>query len=228
MANKILGNLIRYIVSEIQDADGLVYRTRLVKLLYLCDVEHYQSRGETLTGLEWVRYMFGPYAFELPAITRRMGLDLGEEELDFSTRRGVKYEVYDVPHPEGWLEPGQKGIIDRVIGRWGNEDLRLLLDYVYCDTQPMKNAQFGQTLDFRRISRAMRRSSSDSLDLSAGDKAAIRALLQKRQNISRQPARLNIKNLRAQEAEDESPLPPMSGTIRFDNPGVIRTFTERE
>ena len=207
MPQDFLSNLIRYIVAEVQDANGIVFRTRLVKLLYLCDIEYYRSTRERLTDLEWKRYKFGPYAFELPEKTRRIGLDLGEEEVDFATGRGVKYEVYNVPDPDKWLTFSQKQIVDRVIKQWGNEDLNALLDYVYCDTEPMLGAQYRETLDFRKITRGMRRAVSDTLDLSASDKEAVRQLIDKHGIISRKPT--IIKRAATQQSPDtviETPI----------------------
>jgi hypothetical protein len=226
MASKIIQNLIKYIVSEVQDADGFIFRTKLVKLLYLCDVEYYQSRRETLTGLEWKRYKYGPYAFELPDIMRRMGLDLGEEDLDFEIGHGVRYEAYDVPDPDKWLAIGQKLIIDRVIKRWGNEDLRFLLDYVYCDTAPMRDAQFRESLDFHKIPLGMIRASSDTLELSESIREGIKQLIDKHGTISRKPIPLSLQEVKKQ-TEDERPIPNLSGIIRCRG-DVIQTTEGRE
>lgn len=214
MATEFLGNLIRYIVSEVQDAGGVIFRTRLVKLLYLCDVEYYRSRRQRITELDWKRYLYGPYAFELPEITKRMGLDLGEEELDFSTGRGIRYEVYDIPNPDNWLDPAKRLVVDRVIKRWGNEDLDLLLDYVYCDTEPMKDAQFLQSLDFRRITYGMRYSMSDSLDIADKDIEDIRKLIDKYGNVSRKPVSIKLLEEDKPISGDEPHSPKLVGKVQ--------------
>jgi hypothetical protein len=214
MATEFLGNLIRYIVSEVQNAGGVIFRTRLVKLLYLCDVEYYRSRRQRITELDWKRYLYGPYAFELPEITKRMGLDLGEEELDFSTGRGIRYEVYDIPNPDNWLDPAKRLVVDRVIRRWGNEDLDLLLDYVYCDTEPMKDAQFLQPLDFRRITYGMRYSMSDSLDIADKDIEDIRKLIDKYGNVSRKPVSIKLLEEDKSISGDEPHSPKLVGKVQ--------------
>ena len=225
MASRILNNLIRYIISEVQDAEGEILRTRLVKLLYLCDIEYYRSTRETLTGLNWIRYKFGPYAFELPEITRRMGMDIGEEEFDFSTMHGIKYEAYEYPNPDTWLRTNQKFIIDRVIKRWGNEELQFLLDYVYCDTEPMINADFRASLNFKKITRGMRRASADKLDLALSDIESVKKLIDKYGTISRKPIALSVQ--KKMENGDESHSPNIVGKANQKSE-VIRMFEGRE
>ena len=217
MASRILPALIKYIVSEVQDDGYEILRTRLVKLLYLCDVSYYQSRKETLTGLNWIRYKYGPFAFELSDITRKMGLDLREEELDFSTSRGVKYEVYDVPDPQSWLEIGQKNVIDKVIERWGGEDLNTLLDFVYCDTEPMIGAEFQQPLDFHKIKSGLRYATGDKLDLPAESIAMIKGIAEKQSSLSKPPTEAKFTKRTREIADDETPTPNLTGKVKTDN-----------
>lgn len=175
--NPILGNLIRYVVNEVIDQEGTVFRTRLVKLLYLCDLEYYRSARRTLTGLRWIRYKFGPFAPELSLAIRGMGFDIAEEAEDFASGRGVRATVYPPPDPDKWLEPRAKAIVDRVLKRWGLEDLGVLLDYVYCDTEPMKDATFGEPLSFAGVLGGLRSPVTDKLEISAPDRERIRGLL---------------------------------------------------
>ncbi len=227
-SNNFLNNLIRYIVSEVQDQDGVILRTRLVKLLYLCDIEYYRSKRQLLTDLDWKRYFYGPFAFELQDITKRMGLDLGEEEVDFATGRGVKYEVYDTPSWETWLSASQKQDVDMVIKRWGGEDLNLLLDYVYCYTEPMKNAQFLEHLDFRKIKTGLRRSESASIDIRDQDKTAIRQLIEKEGLISRKPISIGKGTKASGERNDEPTGPYISGRIKFADIKTIQSIEGKE
>jgi hypothetical protein len=216
MVSKILPNLIKYIISEVEDAEYVILRTRLVKLLYLCDFYYYQTRKQTLTGLDWLRYKYGPYSFELQEITNRMRLDLGEEQLDFSTGHGIKYEVYNVQDPEKWLDTRQKHIVDRVINKWGGEDLNTLLDFVYCETEPMIGAKFGQPLDFHKIKGGLRYSESDKLDLSPETIAEIKELSKKQIPLSRPPTLANFKEP-CEPPNDEPPTPKISGSVITDD-----------
>jgi len=40
-------------------------KTRLIKLLYLLDIENYKSYQRIFTELDWIFYKYGPYAFEI-------------------------------------------------------------------------------------------------------------------------------------------------------------------
>ena len=76
MNEKELGQLILYVVYQVSDLGGYTTTIRLVKFLYLIDIEHYRRYRRTLTGLNWIYYLFGPYAFSLPQIGRRLGYNL--------------------------------------------------------------------------------------------------------------------------------------------------------
>ncbi len=60
-----MSGLISYVVARALDRGVTPNRTKLVKLLYLIDVDRVRSRQEPLTGYEWVFFHYGPYAFEL-------------------------------------------------------------------------------------------------------------------------------------------------------------------
>ena len=53
MATHLLRSLIAHVITELTDMDVGFGKTRLVKLLYLIDVENYRRRRATISGLEW-------------------------------------------------------------------------------------------------------------------------------------------------------------------------------
>lgn len=226
-ASKLLRDLIKYIVTEIQDSGGVVLRTRLVKILYLCDVENYRNSRATLTGLDWVRYNYGPFAFELQDIGKHMGIDILEESVDFSSGRGFRVSVEESPDPERFLTPSQKLVIDRVLKRWGDENLDALLDYVYCDTEPMRNAQFLERLDFRKIIAGIRNAVA-LVDLSDADKNAIKKLVEKSEIVSRKPVIYKPTKAEKETIGDEPPSPSISGHAKHIDQNIIRMFEGRE
>ena len=227
-SSKNLSNLIKYIITEVQDSGGLVLRTRLVKLLYLCDIEYFRNYRKLITGLDWIRYKYGPFAFELIDIGGRMGIDIVEESVDFSSGKGFRVTVEEPPDPDKWFEYSQRLVVDRVIKRWGDEDLNLMLDYVYCDTEPMKNAQYQEKLDFNKVIRGMRRAGSTSLDLSSDDKKVVKQLVEKTGTISRKPISFRLSKPKNETVRDETPSPPIKGTIEFNDKNTIKMFEGRE
>jgi hypothetical protein len=138
--------LIAYIVARAEDRGITVNRTKLVKLLYLIDVERARSRRDSLTGLEWVFSHHGPYAelIDTLATTDATGL----------TAQTWKHSrLYDgatgAPDGSDWPAP-TKGIVDRVMDRFAALDLNALLDHVYFHTGPMIHAERGEPLDMAR------------------------------------------------------------------------------
>jgi hypothetical protein len=57
-----------YVINEL----GEVGTTKLQKILYLADLEHFHATGTTLTGARWVRYTHGPMAKALVPSTLAM------------------------------------------------------------------------------------------------------------------------------------------------------------
>lgn len=146
--------LLLYIVGQLQDQEGMISKIRIVKLLYLVDVEFYRMFGHTLTNLNWIFYEYGPYAFEIDTIIEKLSFDLGEEEI--TTSMGHTANIYHIEGEQvldNIVNFATKAMIDRIINRWALEDTHFILDYVYTGTEPMQSATFNQRLDFSKIRR---------------------------------------------------------------------------
>ena len=90
MTSQILKHLITHLAVELRDAGSSIGKTKLVKLLYLIDVENWRRRRKTLTGLEWRFYHYGPYAFEIEDALNELAFDIPQESFTTdSGRRGV-------------------------------------------------------------------------------------------------------------------------------------------
>ena len=79
MNNQLLRHLISHTVTELTDMGAGFGKTKLVKLLYLMDVENYRRRQETISGLEWCFYHYGPYAFEIDSALNELSFDIPQE-----------------------------------------------------------------------------------------------------------------------------------------------------
>jgi hypothetical protein len=139
--------LIAYIVAKARDRGITLNRTKLVKLLYLIDVERVRGRRAPLTGLEWVFFHYGPYAFELIETLDAMeGAELVADRFYDS----ILYRAAPgAPDAEDW-NAATKSTVDRVIDRFAPLELNTLLDYVYFHTGPMADAERGMPLDLSR------------------------------------------------------------------------------
>lgn len=139
--------LIAYIVARARGRDITLNRTKLVKLLYLIDVERVRSRRDPLTGLPWMFFHYGPYAY--PLIDTLDSME-GSELVATKWHDSILYRAApNAPAGDDW-NAGTKVLIDRVVDRFAPLDLNELLDYVYFHTGPMVDAVRGQPLDLTR------------------------------------------------------------------------------
>lgn len=224
MENHTLRNLIKYIVFEIKDNGGVVLRTRLVKMLYLCDIEYYRSHRKQMTPLVWKRYKYGPFSFDLQSITNSIGFNMSEESVDFVTLKGFKYDVLEPIDIDKILNPSERSIVDRVIKRWGQAELEDILDYVYCETEPMYNAQMGEQLDFSKITRGIRRSSSTTIDIGEDNLQTIKNIISDRSNISRVPISISVTQMERKVKYDEAISLDLEGKINKTESDKIQMF----
>jgi hypothetical protein len=151
-----LSDLIAYVITKLNDMEVSFGKTKLIKLLYLIDVETYKISLHTLTGLNWIFYHYGPYAFEVDDALKQLELDIPQE--DVKTSSGYKAKIFK---PSRYLFSEfekstvfEKMLVDRVLGTWGPVDLNILLNYVYFHTEPMENAVRGSILDFSTVQRS--------------------------------------------------------------------------
>jgi hypothetical protein len=138
--------LIAYIVARSREREITLNRTKIVKLLYLIDVERVRSGRDLLTGLDWVFFHYGPYAFELLDTLKAMEGELGADTWHGSVLyRGAP----GASEGDDW-PAGTKSTVDSVLDRFAPLELHELLDYVYFRTGPMIDARRNQPLDMSR------------------------------------------------------------------------------
>lgn len=101
-----------YVVERL----GSVNVTKLQKVLYLADLEHFTLTGTTLTGARWVRYTHGPMAKALVPSTKAMD----GHEIEVTTEPIGQYDarVYR-PGPAPRFRPNlaaeERETLDRII-----------------------------------------------------------------------------------------------------------------
>ena len=160
MSNPILNSLITHITTKLAD-EGIGFgKTKLVKLIYLVDVENYRARRKTLTGAEWVFHHYGPYSFAIDDALAELEFDIPQESATtagghaatvFKPSRGVESRLGER------VRIAELRLVNRVIGEWGETELNPLLNHVYFYTEPMEDAARGEALDFSKIPPRARR-----------------------------------------------------------------------
>jgi hypothetical protein len=127
---------------------------QLVKYLYLADLYHARRHaGQTLTGWPWAFVHFGPYcteamgAIDLAAdrgLIARSAYESRYEDKEFFLHRPLVREEPPIAETIPFLVRSGLKI---ALTKWV-DDTAGLLDYVYFDTEPMKDIQPGASLDF--------------------------------------------------------------------------------
>jgi hypothetical protein len=160
---KLIAAIVTWVVGE----GSYVTKTKLLKLLYLFDVEYYRVHRQTFTGFGWKFFHLGPWAAEFdPALDELVntGTLLLQQRLntDFETWFYRAAEQIDPRAP--FCNVKDEYILRGVLKRWGIRSTGEILDYVYFQTAPMEVGIRNAPLDFSVINpeqpAAYRRSSS--------------------------------------------------------------------
>jgi len=139
--------ICRLAIEQGADTPGA---TRLVKLLYLTDLEwRKKHKGQPLSDWNWQFWHFGPYAFEFKELFHSQEAELVEFRSG-KTGRFVNFTADELRQREVPDEVSR--LMKPIVERWIGVDVNLLLDYVYFETEPMEQAKRGEALDFSTLS----------------------------------------------------------------------------
>jgi len=148
--------LIQFIVCQATEFGASLTPIRVVKFLYLTDLYHArENKGETLTGWPWKFVYFGPYCGEsITALGEAVNGGLIDAKSFESNYDDKDRFLYSCPSEEGADFESQLSLyvwssLKEAIKKWG-DDTPGLLDHVYYDTEPMKEAKRGDLLNFSK------------------------------------------------------------------------------
>jgi uncharacterized protein YwgA len=144
------------VISRANERAGGINKTKLLKLLYLADIEHYRKHDETLTGFNWRFHLYGPWAAEFDPLLE-----------DLARTDKIELEAWNTDQLVGnRISPKETRELDRivtdtdeyyrilrVVDTWTDRSLPDLLNYVYFETEPMMEAVSQQTLSFTNVSK---------------------------------------------------------------------------
>jgi hypothetical protein len=143
MDQGLTGQLLLYIVDQLGERRAVSSAVRLLNLLYLVDLAYYGRRGQTLTGIEWLRSEYGPYFVGWPDLVRSLGID---HRLAMVATERLSDNQVESPSPEG-LPTGVRAVVDEVLAQRGGEDLETLLADINA-TPPVRCGVIDAPLDF--------------------------------------------------------------------------------
>lgn len=120
--NPSLPELIVAVVSYVTEHGGYITKTKLLKLLYLFDVEFYLAHGRTFTGFQWKYFHLGPWTKEFDPLLESL---LSKDELteyvsersEFDTRLLRSSETLDLRRAVANYK--DEAILKSVLDTWG-------------------------------------------------------------------------------------------------------------
>ncbi len=144
------------LLSRAQDKGHRLNKTKLLKLMYLADIEHFRKNGKTLTGFEWIFFLYGPwsaeYDFLLAELERRDFINI--EQWNEADTAGASMAVLERRELDNVVPATDEFyLILHQVDTWVERSLPEMLDYIYFETEPMQGAQSLQPLDFGKIDR---------------------------------------------------------------------------
>jgi hypothetical protein len=155
MPGTVENNLTSAIVTWIDEHGSYVTKTKLLKLLYLFDVEYYRAHRHPFTDFSWKFFHLGPWAAEYdPMLQGLLACGMLHEQRSqrseydtFFYKPGERVEAC-----QALAEVKDEYILRGILKDWGTRTTGEILDYVYFRTEPMEAAIRNQPLDFSLIS----------------------------------------------------------------------------
>jgi len=146
--------LLLAIVSYVTEHDGYVTKTKLLKLVYLFDVEFYRVHGKTFSGFQWRYYHLGPWTGEFDPLLDQL-VSRGEitenvlERADYDAKYLRSASQADLKRPFDSYK--DEAILKNLLDTWGPRPTGEILDFVYFRTEPMENGTRSENLDFSSV-----------------------------------------------------------------------------
>jgi hypothetical protein len=149
-----VNELIVAIVLYVTEHSGYVTKTKLLKLLYLFDIEFYRAHGTTFTGFQWKYFHLGPWTGEFdPLLSGLVShgnlVERASERSEFDTKFLLPGERVDLRKP--FDNYRDEAILKSILDIWGPSTTSEILDYVYFRTEPMEYGVRNEKLDFTRV-----------------------------------------------------------------------------
>jgi len=152
--NNSLAELLAAIVSYVTEHGGYVTKTKLLKLLYLLDIEFYRAHGKIFTGFQWKYFHLGPWTKEFDPlldslITKGTLTEHMIERAEFDTKVLRASDSIDLRKPFDSYK--DEAILKSILDTWGPSTTGEILDHVYLRTEPMEYGVRNEKLDFTRV-----------------------------------------------------------------------------
>lgn len=205
MSNQAVPQLIQAIATFAREKDAYLSKTKLLKLLYLFDVEYYRTHRHTFTEFSWKFFHLGPWTNEydplLDELVRMGGLvPKSSTHQEYESTNYLPSESVEIDTILTNIR--DEGALKRVLNAWVERPVGEILDHVYFHTEPMENAVRNTPLDFSLVpTEKLVKYARSSSNASPKDIAQMRRTIAERQR---------------QLKTNQSPSPPFSPP-RYDD-----------
>ncbi len=151
----LIMDLMAAVVSQVVQRGGYVTKTKLLKLLYLFDLEYYRVHRQTFTGFNWKFFHLGPWAREFdPLVDDLVVNDILLEGKSANQEHDTTF--YRTAEPRDatrlFARPSDELLLRGVLSTWADAPTSEILDHVYFHTEPMLRGVRNEPLDFSCIS----------------------------------------------------------------------------
>jgi hypothetical protein len=146
--------LVPGIVSYVTDHHGYVTKTKLLKILYLFDIEYYRTNRRTFTGFDWKFFHLGPWTPEYdPLISDLVVNGVLLEQQSLRSEYDTKFFRSAEPHDFSGVfsKFSDQAILLHVLNTWSESSTGEILDFVYFRTEPMEHGIRNERLDFSAV-----------------------------------------------------------------------------
>lgn len=142
-------DVVRFFADHV--ADGLPI-TKLMKLVFLADVEHQQLYGEPLTVASWTFYDYGPFTRNVYLATEELeeeGVILCDIRPVFAGKERRFGKTDGIGPANRELPPRARRALNQVLDRYGHMTVSQIKEVAYA-TETMRDAKRGARLDLSR------------------------------------------------------------------------------
>lgn len=138
-----LGREEQMLAFFVQNCNGRVGRTQLIKFLYLADYEARRFLGRPISSVVYEWYHYGPYDHQFQSrlsTLRNSGVILEEPVAYPNGLRGYIYVSGETQFDLNF-DPDEVAVLEHVCKTYSRINLQSLLDDIVYETEPMRNAQ---------------------------------------------------------------------------------------
>ncbi len=151
----ILKNLIVYFTFKVDKLTP----TKLVKLIYLADLDHYKKYRCTISEVPFYSYHYGPWHHIIDRVMQEECGELIEVE-SVQTRKGDVIRIHKAKVAQASIKfprPEMFKTLDEVVKKWGRISTKKIVEHIK-STTPFIETKKGDTIDFMLVDTEFRES----------------------------------------------------------------------